>query len=1332
MKIVYGIIALLVVVVAALFIAPAVINWDSYKPDITAQIEAATGRKLWIDGDIDVTLLPSPRLRVNDVRLANMAGATSADMARLKSLQLHLALGPLITGDIQVTSLTLVDPVIELERLEDGRANWQFEPVATGDDGAGDGGVNAGAASDGDAGIRLDDVVLRNGTLIWRDHATGKTEYVQRINADLTATSLDGPFEAEGSFVARDVAARFVVHAGEIRVGRPMRATASLDIGKGLLTGEFEGVVDDPRGTEPRLRGNLSARGDDFAALLEALSNAQMDSEMANGRATPALTRPFALDAQAALTSRSLGLDGVRLAVGDVQASGRLDWLAGPDNTAGRVDAVFGLRGLDLDVFSTAGSARDAQTDTDASVRSGARSGEGPAGALDSAPAFARGPSPIEAALGALLTDVPAGLSGGAEITADAVRYRGGIIRQVRAVLALDEGVLTVEQAGALMPGAADAALFGQFSPAAGGLAFDGRVEFVADDLRAAMRWLDVEPLDIPADRLRRASGSAALVLSPTRVALLSADLRIDASRLAGDIAIDRLARPRILTRLSLDRLNWDAYQSRAVPVTDPVVAESAAGSGAPEDAAEEAPTLPATQLLAGLPDVDVDLELTIGALVRSGVAWEEVVLAGRLEDGDLTIRRASVERAAGARFDMSGAITNVVAAPVVDLTLTGDAGSLAPLLRALEVQADIKPQAIGAVGLSATVRGDAAALSIAVETTSSVGDIALFGTIERPIGTPAIVLGLRLRADDAGRFMQAMGFDAPAAVHRLGALAVDGGLDGDFGDLQVNLGVEAADALLQLAGTVLGADTAAPTYDFNIDLGSEDASALLLAVAGDDAHTAAGGALKVRTRVEGDARQARVSGFDATLGRNSLKGSGDVVFDGPLPVIKAEFEAEEFDLAALIGGAVAASPEKTRGGNDATGGASRANGSQTVVRGGDNGRWSTEPINLSVLNEVTADIGLRAQALIVSGYRFEQAELDIAIADGMLDIYSLRGRIFDGLFEAEGRIANSAPPGATLSFKLAGADMEMLLMQTGGIDAVSGAITLDGRLATQGANEAELVRGLGGEVHLAGGNGVIRGVDIGQVSAQLSALDDAGAFAGLARSGLSGGETPLHDISGTIGISQGIATTEDTTVLVEAGEGRVQGRADLPAWQLDLTSLFHLTEQPNAPPVGVRLHGAIDQPQREYLIDRMEAFVVERIAGRVLEQQVIPKLRKGAKAEDGTVVDLLLRGAFGDPDADSSGLAPQEETTSEPGAANRKPSEPVQQADDGADERESTIRKPSEPVMREPSSPILRATKGGEQGDITVERSSKRPSGRDGKLDPQDLIRGILETLQN
>ena len=1332
MKIIYGIIALLVVIVAALFIAPAVVNWDSYKPDITAQIEAATGRKLWIDGDIDVTLLPSPRLRVNDVRLANMAGATSADMARLKSLQLHLALGPLITGDIQVTSLTLVDPVIELERLADGRANWQFEPAVT-TAGTEGGGADAGPASDGNAGIRLDDVVLRNGTLIWRDHATGNTEYVQRINADVSATSLDGPFQAEGSFVARDVEARFVVHAGEIRVGRPMRATASLDIGKGLLTSEFDGVVDDPRGTEPRLRGDLSARGDNFAVLLAALTDAP-----AKGRATPALTRPFTLDAQAALTSRSLGLDGVRLAVGDVQASGRLDWLAGPDVAAGRVDAAFGLRGLDLDMFSAAGPAGDVETDTGAGVRSGASSGNGPAGVPDLAPAFARGPLPIEAVLGALLADVPADLSGGAEFTADAVRYRGGIIRQVRAVLALDEGVLTVEQAGALMPGAADAALFGQLSPAPGGLAFDGQVEFVADDLRAAMRWLDVEPLDIPADRLRRASGSAALVLSPTRIALQGADLRIDASRLAGDVAIDRVARPRVVTRLSLDRLNWDAYRPRTVPVPDPVVAEGAAGSGGPLDAAEGAPTIPAIQILAGLPDADVDLELTIGALVRAGVAWEGVTLAGRLEGGDLTIRRASVDRAAGARFDMSGAITNVAAAPVVDLTLTGEAGSLAPLLRALEVQTDLKPQAIGGVGLAATLRGDEAALSITVETTSTVGNIALFGTIERPMGTPAIVLGLRLRADDAGRFAQAMGFDAPAAVRRLGALAVDGGLDGDLGNLRINLGAEAADALLQLAGTVTGADTAAPAYDLNIDLGADDASALLRAVAGNDARDAAtGGALKMRTRLQGDARQVSITAFDATLGSNSLKGSGDVVLDGPLPVIKAEFEADEFDLAALIGGAVAASPEETGGGNDAAGGASRANAGQATVRDGDNGRWSTEPINLAILHEVTADIGLRAQAFIVSGYRFEQAELDIAIADGMLDIYSLRGRIFDGLFEAEGRVANGAPPGAALSFKLAGADMEKLLMQTGGIDAVSGAITLDGRLATQGANEAELVRGLGGEVHLAGGSGVIRGVDIGQVSAQLSELDDAGAFAGLARSGLSGGETPLHDISGTIAISQGIAVTDDTTVLVEAGEGRVQGRADLPAWKLDLTSLFHLTEQPNAPPVGVRLHGAIDQPQRDYLTDGMEAFLIERFAGRVLEQRVIPKLRKGAKAEDGTVVDLLLRGAFGDPDADASDpardeLAPQEETTAEPGAPTRKPSEPVQQTDDSADGRESKISKPSEPVMREPSTPTLRATKGGEQGDITVERPSKRPSGRDGKLDPQDLIRGILETLQN
>ena len=117
MKVLYGVIAFIVLLVIAVFTVPSFIDWNSYKPEITERIEALTGRKLSIDGNIEIALLPSPKLRISDARLSNLAGAHSADMVRLQALDLRLVLGPLISGDIQVSSLTLIDPVIELERL---------------------------------------------------------------------------------------------------------------------------------------------------------------------------------------------------------------------------------------------------------------------------------------------------------------------------------------------------------------------------------------------------------------------------------------------------------------------------------------------------------------------------------------------------------------------------------------------------------------------------------------------------------------------------------------------------------------------------------------------------------------------------------------------------------------------------------------------------------------------------------------------------------------------------------------------------------------------------------------------------------------------------------------------------------------------------------------------------------------------------------------------------------------------------------------------------------------------------------------------------------------
>ena len=197
-KILIGLGVLLVLLVVAVLVGPSFFNWNSYKGEITAKAREATGRDLTIDGDISLSILWTPTLSVKKVRFANIAGGSAPDMATLESLDVRLAFAPLdwIGGKFQVERIELVQPTIILERLADGRANWQFERSAAG-------ATSGGGGGGGGPEIRLDDIRIANGTLIYRDGKSGSEQRIESLNAELGASSLLGPFRAGGSALAR-------------------------------------------------------------------------------------------------------------------------------------------------------------------------------------------------------------------------------------------------------------------------------------------------------------------------------------------------------------------------------------------------------------------------------------------------------------------------------------------------------------------------------------------------------------------------------------------------------------------------------------------------------------------------------------------------------------------------------------------------------------------------------------------------------------------------------------------------------------------------------------------------------------------------------------------------------------------------------------------------------------------------------------------------------------------------------------------------------------------------------------------------------------------------
>ena len=56
----YGLLGLIVLVVAAVLIGPSFVDWNAYKEEIASQVERATGRSLTIEGDIKLTIVPAP------------------------------------------------------------------------------------------------------------------------------------------------------------------------------------------------------------------------------------------------------------------------------------------------------------------------------------------------------------------------------------------------------------------------------------------------------------------------------------------------------------------------------------------------------------------------------------------------------------------------------------------------------------------------------------------------------------------------------------------------------------------------------------------------------------------------------------------------------------------------------------------------------------------------------------------------------------------------------------------------------------------------------------------------------------------------------------------------------------------------------------------------------------------------------------------------------------------------------------------------------------------------------------------------------------------------
>ncbi len=116
----------LIVIAAALAVFIALFNWNWLRGPISTYMSGKFGRPFVINGDLHGEFSLKPRLSADYVTLANASWGTDPLMARAQRLSVRVDLLSLFSGPASLPELTLVRPMLLLERDADGHPNWDF------------------------------------------------------------------------------------------------------------------------------------------------------------------------------------------------------------------------------------------------------------------------------------------------------------------------------------------------------------------------------------------------------------------------------------------------------------------------------------------------------------------------------------------------------------------------------------------------------------------------------------------------------------------------------------------------------------------------------------------------------------------------------------------------------------------------------------------------------------------------------------------------------------------------------------------------------------------------------------------------------------------------------------------------------------------------------------------------------------------------------------------------------------------------------------------------------------------------------------------------------
>lgn len=525
-RLIFFVVGVLMLAIGGLVAAPLFIDLEGYKSKLTSTIEGITGLEATINGSINVTFFPSPMIQVRNLTIPNVKNAVSPSILSVQRVEVGSSFEALLQGRIDIRSISLIHPVLELEEADGGQKNWEVI-------------MQSAQKKPSVVSASLpDEIAVRNGTIVYR--SKNERQVLDFVNSDInlgtstnTVLSFKGQFEYEATAIDYTISlgnsTESTEDAGE------QKEDVSIELSSESFSTTFKGVYFKV-GDEKNLSGTIEGESPNIGGFMNSFFSENTALSKINSQEKVTFSGNFALSDQ------SIRLSDLSINSPSIKGIGRVEALyetKGKTSINWDINATLDTINLDTLILDTPKNKSDEEEEFINYYASSLNKTD----------------------FSDFRFNIPTELSGLFNLHIKEVIYNNDTVKNIRLDTDIYEGKAAIHSLSASFPGNSKVEFIGDIAHNGIRPILNGRLDASGQKFRTALSWVYPELSFIPEDQLGEFLFTTTLTITPQTIGVSDIRISVDKTILTGNLSFrpgDNI--PTLKGDIKIDRANFDSY----------------------------------------------------------------------------------------------------------------------------------------------------------------------------------------------------------------------------------------------------------------------------------------------------------------------------------------------------------------------------------------------------------------------------------------------------------------------------------------------------------------------------------------------------------------------------------------------------------------------------------------------------------------------------------------------------------------------------------------------------------------------------------------------------